>query len=308
MRFEINGMQVGLDSAGKDLTFISHAHSDHLLRRKPQSIVLSSKATNSFSVERTGIELDPFTDDLSIKGVNFKMLDAGHILGSKALLMEGNEKVLYTGDFSQRQRHFLNGFKPVKCDTLMIESTFGTPEYVFPSDKEVFKEFYDYINYELCKGSNLLIMGYALGKAQHICKLLEKVSTPIYLHGSVMKMNNIHKEHGVKIYDFNNYSKLNGGQFIAVSPVMNAGSAFVQKLKKKNTKVIVFSGWAVNKNYKYFIGADEAFCLSDHADFKELINTVKKCSPSKIITYHGFSKELSDFLKIEGYDAEPHNN
>jgi Cft2 family RNA processing exonuclease len=43
--------------------------------------------------------------------------------------------------------------------------------------------------------------------------------------------------------------------------------------------------------------------LSDHADFSQLINYVKRCKPRKIYTLHGEAK-FAKLLREMGYDAE----
>jgi Cft2 family RNA processing exonuclease len=44
--------------------------------------------------------------------------------------------MLYTGDFCTKEKFFSNGAQPVNVDVLVIESTFGSEEYVFPETKK----------------------------------------------------------------------------------------------------------------------------------------------------------------------------
>src|SRR5690606_8876582 len=69
---------------------------------------------------------------------NFKFIDTGHILGSRGLLIE--HTILHTGDLSIRERAFIS--KPIipKVETLIIESTFGKREYIFPPLNRVIHE------------------------------------------------------------------------------------------------------------------------------------------------------------------------
>jgi putative mRNA 3-end processing factor len=87
---------------------------------------------------------------------------------------------------------------------------------------------------------------------------------------------------------------------------MNGNSRFLKYMKDKyNTITIGFSGWACSPRYKYMMGIDYALPLSDHCDFNELIQVVKKCNPKKIFTIHGFAVEFARILNNIGYNAIP---
>ena len=45
--------------------------------------------------------------------------------------------------------------------------------------------------------------------------------------------------------------------------------------------------------------------MSDHCDYKELVDAVKQCRPEKVYTFHGFAAEFAKSLRQMGYDAEP---
>jgi Cft2 family RNA processing exonuclease len=47
---------------------------------------------------------------------------------------------------------------------------------------------------------------------------------------------------------------------------------------------------------------DAAIPLSDHADFQELLSLVRRASPKKVYTVHGFP-EFAAHLRLLGYDA-----
>ena len=72
---------------------------------------------------------------------------------------------------------------------------------------------------------------------------------------------------------------------------------------KYNAITIGFSGWAVNKRYKYMMGLDYALPMSDHCDFSELLTVVKRCQPKKIYTFHGFATEFATTLNTMGFEA-----
>jgi putative mRNA 3-end processing factor len=90
---------------------------------------------------------------------------------------------------------------------------------------------------------------------------------------------------------------------------MSGNSRFLKYMKEKyNTITIGFSGWACSPRYKYMMGIDYALPLSDHCDFNELIQVVKKSNPKKIFTIHGFEVEFARVLNNMGYNASPISN
>lgn len=280
-----NGLEVGLDCNKGDVNFLSHAHADHVFNRG--SNVIASPETFKISVARFNARLERFTGE----NFGFELLDSGHVLGSKALLIDdGRERVLYTGDFNLRKRHFLQGFKPVNADVLIMDATFSSSDFVFPTFKTVVSSATKLIKQVLNNGCVPCLVGYSFGKAQHLTLLSRRFKKPIFVSDAVFEMNSLHEELGVRI---NGYSRLNNvreGIVISEKPVEGLFN-------------IGFSGWAVNPGYKYYKGFAEAFPLSDHSDFSELFLTAKKVSPEKVYLINNKSNEISDLLEHEGFEV-----
>ena len=58
------------------------------------------------------------------------------------------------------------------------------------------------------------------------------------------------------------------------------------------------------RNAKYRLGVDHALPLSDHADFDQLIETVRRVAPREIYCTHG-PHEFVDHLCDLGFNAYP---
>jgi putative mRNA 3-end processing factor len=97
--------------------------------------------------------------------------------------------------------------------------------------------------------------------------------------------------------------------WVMLAPLMNGNSKFLRHMKEKyNTITVGFSGWACNQGYKHMMGIDYALPMSDHCDYNELIQVVKKCNPKNIFTIHGFAHEFARILNNMGYNAHPLEN
>lgn len=286
--------------ASGDLNLVSHAHFDHL-HTNEESEVICSEVTAKLAEARTGNRIK-FSDTHE----KIELIESGHIIGSKGCLVKGDERILYTGDFSPRDRLYLNGFKPVDADTLVLETTYGIPAYRFPDQDKVEKEIIDWIQ---DTDKPLFLFGYSLGKAQKIQKLVEKATDrPLLAHGSVKKMNDAIEEITEVSFDAKPYGenkRLLEDDGILIAPTSFAKNEGLKKFVEKVDGVKVgFSGWAAGGSYKYRGGYDVTFPLSDHSDFDELVETVKEVDPEKVYTTHGFDEAFAAHLSKElGFNA-----
>ncbi len=222
------------------------------------------------------------------------------------------DSLFYTGDFSTRDRGFLRGSPGVKCDTLIMETTYGTPRYVFTDTEKIVSRVSRLIAECFHNCRPVVLTGYPLGKAQLITYLFRNWG-PMYLHESVHDMNQAHIELGIELPRLDSCgvgskqeAVLKKRPWIVVSPASSGRSQFIKSLRDNyGAVVIAFTGWAVDPRYSYMMGVDYAFDLSDHCDFKELVQLAKYCNPSKIYTVHGFAAEFAEHLKFLGFDAEP---
>ncbi len=285
-----------------DYTFVSHAHLDHIHTPSVNSRVIASRETKRLALIR-GYDLGETIQQ--VDGV--RLLDSGHILGSRAICI--GDEVLYTGDAAGRERAFLPRCGTKRARILIMETTFGSPEYVFPEVPTVIKQVNEMIARAFERGKAVVLMGYPLGKAQ-VLSYLFSIWDPVYVHDRVARMNDIYRQCGVKIKPEKVVSEdmegLPSGPFVMVAPMMNSNSDFVQRLKKSHDAVLAaFSGWAVDRGYKSMMGADFAFPLSDHCDHKELLRIVNEVSPELVYTTHGFTEEFALELRRLGFDAKP---
>jgi putative mRNA 3-end processing factor len=293
---------------GCDFIFVSHAHVDHLhkrgVKKKIDARVLASKETTLIAQAR-GYKIGDPTDYYD----GFMLEDTGHILGSRGLLI-GEENIYYTGDISMRARAFMKAAKMPRAKTLIIESTFGRPEYIFPPISEIIHRTNKIISEMYDLGKPVILMGYTLGKAQLLTKLFGHWF-PI-IHESVAKMNSIYSELGVELDNLMTEAQAQANglmsenrPWVMIAPLMSSRCAFLQEMKNRYGAVTIgFSGWAIGRRYSHTMGLDYVMPLSDHCDYNELVSAVKQCEPEKVYTFHGFAKEFAESLLQMGFEAE----
>jgi putative mRNA 3-end processing factor len=306
-----NGKIISLDPKSHnncDLTFVSHAHTDHLykktLKDRSKSRTLISNATSLIAQAR-GYKMTNVTEEYE----GFQLVDSGHILGSKGLLI-GNE-LYYTGDISIRERAFMKPALIPSTHTLIIESTFGRAEYVFPELEEIIHKTNRIISEMYDLGVPVILMGYPLGKAQLLTSLFGHWE-PMFVYDSIHKINSLYIKLGIPLKSTMKYSlaekrgllRMNK-PWVMIAPLTSARSSFVKMLKKIYGAITIgFSGWAVNSRYKFMMDLDYSMPMSDHCDYRELVEVVRASNAKKIYTFHGFSVDFASSLRRMGFDAE----
>ncbi|MFP4229549.1 MAG: MBL fold metallo-hydrolase RNA specificity domain-containing protein [Candidatus Nanohaloarchaea archaeon] len=277
-----------------DVNIASHAHMDHAFRGEGK--VVASELTRKLLESRLGreLEIDEHPD--------VELLDSGHILGSRAALIDtGDEKILYTGDVSTRDRAYLKGFEPVGADILVTEATYGVPAYSFPDQQKIEEEIKAWIE----ETESPFLFGYSLGKAQKLQYIVQEVTDrPLIAHGSVLKMNDVMEEHTGLSFDARPYTEnkdlLKDGEGVFIGPTRFSSDDGLNELVEESGGVKAgFSGWGMTSNYRYRGGYDQVFPFSDHCGFEDLVEMVEKVNPEKVYTHHGFDEELASYLKKE---------
>ena len=136
--------------------------------------------------------------------VRITMYNSGHTLGSAMVhfnIGNGLHNFLYSGDSKFGKSRLLDpaaAFFP-RLETLMIESTYGGKENVYPARKESEEELLEYINKILARGGKVLIPELGLGRAQETMMVLEDAmknnllpQVPVYIDGMIWDINAIH--------------------------------------------------------------------------------------------------------------------
>jgi len=289
-----------------DFVFISHAHTDHLHKRVSEKCnkIITSKITQKIAMHRG------YNYGNTYEEHGFTLLDSGHILGSNGLLIE--DEVYYTGDISIKKRAFMGPAIVPKARILVIESTFGHSDYLFPKFESTIHKANLIISEMYHQGVPVILLGYTLGKAQILTNVFRHWK-PLIIHDAIDEMNKLYSDFGVKMdnYITFSYAEKNGmlsskQPWLLIAPISSCKNGFLKYIKKKYAALSIgFSGWAVKPYYKYALGLDHCLPLSDHCDYNDLISVVKKCNPEKVYTFHGFAESFAESLRLLDFDADP---
>jgi putative mRNA 3-end processing factor len=273
----------------RPIRFVSHAHSDHLLQihdsvkfcEKVVATPLTKDIIGVLRGEKTADLVTPLEYEATFKyeGDRVVLYPAFHIPGSAQILLENREKqkILYTGDFRYPEIDVLD------ADILVTEATYGSPDCVRDFNKEVEPAFIELVKQSL-KNSSVYVFGY-YGKVQEVVKTLNDsdVNVPIVVPEKIFRILNICRSHGMKVKDYY-FSKSDEGteirrsHHIGIYHTASAGKAGIGSVK------IHLSGWQFDAPVQQIGQNEYRVALSDHSDFKQLLEYISMVNPALVIT------------------------
>ena len=183
-------------------SFVSHAHYDHLAEHKefictPATARLVRARMRGRRVEHKLAfgQTEQLTPDCTIT-----LHPAGHMLGSAQCLIEHAQHgtLLYTGDFNPRGSRTAEPCATPRADTLVMETTFGKPHYVFPPAEKVLADIIAFCRATLADGATPVLYAYTLGKSQELLAGLalsgiDGAQLPVMLHPETHRLTRVYE-------------------------------------------------------------------------------------------------------------------
>jgi Cft2 family RNA processing exonuclease len=281
--------------------FISHAHSDHIGRHE---LAFCTPATSKLYQHRLGprqVKEMPYRSTLEWDGLKLTTFPAGHIFGSAMLLAEDDgQRLLYTGDFKLGESATAERADPPQADVLVMESTFGHPQYRLPPRSQTVDQLLDLVRTTLRQGATPVIQAYTLGKAQEVTKILTLAGIPALQHRSIYAISRIYEQCGCDLGDYRPYPGRAIEGCAVIAPPPRQRGALIEGLRRPVT--IGVSGWAAAPHTRRWLRSDHAIPLSDHADFDELLELVQRVNPQIVYCTHG-PENFVDHVRNLGYEA-----
>ncbi len=282
--------------------FVTHAHYDHAKSLHfPDQTKFSTKETQELvtAVRRMNVKgwnqvqcgRGVKIDDLEIKAHN-----AGHILGSIQYEVKWPEgSLVYTGDFNFTDTWTMRAAEVSSCDVLVLEATFGSPGFVFPSKESISAEVVQWAVESIKEGRIPVFQADSMGNAQELVWIFNTLTTlPVVTHPSVTRINEVYESHGYALNYINLGSEKNFLHKLDKHVLIVPKRFNLPEDPKLN--VAYTSGWALHLR-----GKRKAFLLSDHADFPRLLRFVEETRPRLVLTCHGgrFNETLARYISKE---------
>ncbi|WP_262245578.1 MBL fold metallo-hydrolase [Parapedobacter soli] len=270
---------------------ITHAHADHASRG--QHTVYATAPTVAFMRFRYRGEAGhafvetPYHQQFSLGGVVLRFIPAGHMLGSAQIVMAyGETTYLFTGDYKLQHDDTCEPLETLRADVLITESTFADPKVSHPDPVAEISKINGIPHH-------VLIGTYALGKAQRLTSLLNRICPDrrVFVHHGILPFHRLYTAMGVSHLRYEPYNrralKNSLNHHVYLVPPMAFNSYY-----RATPFVRVFaSGWEhLQRNN------DLSLYISDHVDWNDILDYVGRVSPREIWTVHGDGRHLASFF------------
>jgi Cft2 family RNA processing exonuclease len=281
--------------------FISHAHYDHMAAHE---LAFCTPATAALYQQRMGprrVRPMPFGEALHWSGIELSTHPAGHVFGSAMLLVnDGQQRLLYTGDFKLRDSFTAEPARPPRADVLVMESTYGDPRYRLPPRETACQQLVDAARQALAQERVPVVHAYLLGKAQEVTRILTGAGLRVLQHPAIYAISARYRACGCELGEFEEFTldRLPGS--VVIAPPRWQKAAHLPGLK--NAVRIIVTGWAVNEVTRRRQMADVAIPLSDHADYDELLECIALVQPRQVYCTHG-PAAFVERLRQQGIEA-----
>jgi putative mRNA 3-end processing factor len=294
-----------------DKAIITHGHADHA--RAGHNHVLATPETIGIIKLRYGEDAAShyqplaYGEKLQMGEVTITLYPAGHILGSAQVLLEyKNQRIVVSGDYKRRDDGTTAAFEPIPCDIFVTEATFGLPVFQHPdAHAEIRKLLRSVRNFP---ERSHMVAAYSLGKTQRVIKLLRLngYQDPIYLHGSAVNMCAFYQQNGVDLGDVRKATGLPKDALkgcIVIAPPSALKEAWSRRMT--DPVLAMASGWMTVKQRARQSGIELPLVISDHADWNELMTTIKDTQAGEIWVTHGREDALVHWCETQGLKAAP---
>ncbi|HKM08991.1 MAG TPA: MBL fold metallo-hydrolase [Candidatus Methanomethylophilaceae archaeon] len=281
----------------------------------------------SGDIDRTMRSVVPLTygDTIEVGDIDVTLHSAGHIPGAAMFQFDGDTSTVYTGDIHTDDQMLVKGAKPVKCENLFIEGTYGGRNH--PPREKTRREFLDKVREVVDRGGTCLIPVFAIGRTQEIMLQLKDLKYEMWVDGmgrSVTRMfldypEYLNNERALKsarrafhtVKHSNMRRNAARGQVIVTTGGMMDGGpvlSYINKVKNDPKSAILIVGFqAEDTNGRLLLEEGvmnldgqvhkiecevSRFDFSAHADHSQLVDFIHGSDPENVIFMHSETREL----------------
>ncbi|GIX05334.1 MAG: DNA ligase-associated DEXH box helicase [Planctomycetaceae bacterium] len=292
---------------------VTHAHSDHFVRGCHEYVTSASGASVLAHrlPESSRIEAIPYARPRWFREVMVSFHPAGHVLGSAQIRIEYRGEVwVVTGDCQLTPQPTCEPFQPIPCDHLVMEATFGHPQFRWPTLEQVCAQIHSWWQRNQRRGYISRLWAYAFGKAQRVLSLLDPHFGPIFITETVASYTRYYEQQGIHFPPYRicaddgaNLTEEASWGLVIASPHSRRGSRWQMRFP---TRTALVSGWSLVPEELQRRGVGSGFPLSDHADHSDLKRIAELSQARTLwITHGAYIDALVEEFRAEGRQAYP---
>ncbi len=173
-----------------------------IMEKEAKKVLYSSTEVKEMVKRTICLDYEEVTD--ITPDVRLTFYNAGHALGSAQVHLHignGMHNLLYTADLNYETSNLLSAAvtRFPRCETLIIEGTYGGKDDLTPTRRESEMELYNLIKKTVSQKGKVMMPVLGIGRSQEVMVILEKAmreglieKIPIYVQGMVWDVTAIH--------------------------------------------------------------------------------------------------------------------
>lgn len=307
-----------------EIAIVTHAHGDHA--RLGSAVYYCSREGEGVLRRRLGagprIVPMEYGEPREFGSTKVSLHPAGHVRGAAQVRVEDAKGVwIAAGDYKRAPDPTCTEFEVVPCDTFITETTFALPIYSWRSTEAIVTNMLNWWKRNAANEHASVLFCYSLGKAQRVLAELFRLGTgdggtrpgEIFVHGAVQPLIDCYRAEGVALPQTTPVAEdeVRRGKrrdsfagSLIVAPPSAAGSPWMRRFGSSDKVSMAFvSGWMQIRGIRRRRGYDSGFVLSDHADWPDLLRTIRETGAKRVFCTHGYSEIMSRYLREQGLDA-----
>ena len=278
-------------------------------------------------IRRTMRNVVPLTfgDTIELDGLEVTLHTAGHIPGAAMFEIAGDTTTLYTGDIHTISTRLVGPARPVDCENLFIEGTYGGRRHVPREESEA--AFLNKVAEVTDRGGKVLIPCFATGRTQEIMLLLKNTGYDMWVDGMGRSVSRLYMNYPEYLLDFKRFKAakrafqevknpnmrahsgkgevivttggmLDGGPVLGYLREMgnnpkNAILLVGYQAEDTNGRMLIENGCVIMDGVTFKVECEvHKYDFSAHADHDQIINFIKECDPKNVIFMHSETREL----------------
>jgi len=291
---------------GAERAIVTHGHSDHA--RPGHRHALATRETLAVMKARLGAQAPVSSQEVrygervTIGDVAVTLFPAGHVLGSAQVLIEWKGvRAVVSGDYKRSADPTCAGFELVPCDLFITEATFALPVFQHGDAGEETAKLLK--SHRQFPDRAHVVGAYGLGKSQRLIALLREAGydRPIYLHGALAECCALYESFGVRLGDLKpatgaSREELKGQ--IVLAPPSAIADRWSRRLPDPLTAFA--SGWMRVRARARQQNVELPLVISDHADWRELTETIAETGAEEVWVTHGREEALLHHIATTG--------
>jgi putative mRNA 3-end processing factor len=263
-------------------------------------------------------------ETLEVEGLEVTLHPAGHIPGATMFEVNAEKTVLFSGDLHTLTTDLVWGAQPVRCDVLVLESTYAGRTH--PDREKSTYAFLKKVDEVVSRGGLAVVPAFAVGRTQDVLLALAQRRFEVWLDGMGKEVNSIYTDHpeylrSVKrlrtamhrvrpVRNPNHRRQAVKGEVIVTTSGMLDGGpvvTYMQQIRDDPRSAVLLTGFQVpgtqgrrllEEGVISLDGEDvrpkfelQKFDFSAHAGHDELVRFVERCDPETVVLMHGDNRE-----------------